>query len=81
MEKSDFNLGIYFSEENVWNLSKDISQRHPTEIQNCYVIFISNPSRTVPLWRQRAGRKEDSLVIWVNITNLLYKTLLEVIVC
>lgn len=57
---------IIYSEENVWQLCKDVLQRHPTEIQYCYTVFISNPSRTVPLWRQRAGRDDDRLVIWVR---------------
>lgn len=61
---------IIYSEENVWQLCKDVLQRHPTEIQYCYTVFISNPSRTVPLWRQRAGRDDDRLVIWVRNVNI-----------
>lgn len=59
------------SEENVWHLCKDIQERHVQEIQHCYVVFISNSSRTVPLWRQKSGRDEDKLVIWV-IVELFY---------
>lgn len=55
-----------FSEENVYKLCQDVRTRYPAELQTCYVVFISNPSRTVPLWRQRAGKDEDRLVIWVS---------------
>lgn len=61
-----FVLGIVlYSEENVWKLCQDASLRVPEELDRCYVVFISNPCRTVPLWKQRAGREEDRLVIWV----------------
>lgn len=62
---------IYFSEENVWKLCQDVSQRVPDELERCFVVFISNPCRTVPLWKQRAGREEDRLVIWVCSVYLL----------
>lgn len=41
--------------------------KHPNEVHKCFVVFVSNPSRTVPLWKQRAGKDEDKLVIWVII--------------
>lgn len=58
---------LFHSEENVWKLCEDVSVRVPEELDTCYVVFISNPCRTVPLWKQRAGREEDRLVIWVCI--------------
>lgn len=61
---------ICYSEENVWKLCEDVALRIPDELDSCYVVFISNSCRTVPLWRQRAGREEDRLVIWV--CNYLY---------
>ncbi|KAJ8976315.1 hypothetical protein NQ317_010269 [Molorchus minor] len=59
-------------EENVYKLSQDVIGKHPNEIHNCYVVFISNPSRTIPLWRQRAGKDEDKLVIWDYHVIFLY---------
>lgn len=67
----------------MWKLCQDVSLRAPEELDRCYVVFISNPCRTVPLWKQRAGREEDRLVIWVGThihgvmlkiitTNLIY---------
>lgn len=56
---------FFFSEENVWKLCQDVSSRVPEEMDRCFVVFISNTCRTVPLWKQRAGREDDRLVIWV----------------
>ncbi|XP_077298745.1 N-terminal glutamine amidase tungus [Arctopsyche grandis] len=53
-----------YCEENVWKLCQDAYKRVPEEMELCYVVFISNQSKTVPLWRQRAGREEDRLVFW-----------------
>ncbi|KAJ8938271.1 hypothetical protein NQ314_011551 [Rhamnusium bicolor] len=65
-------LHICFSEENVYKLAQDVTGRHPNEINKCYVVFISNSSRTVPLWKQRAGKDEDRLVIWDYHVIFLY---------
>lgn len=61
-----------YCEENVWKLCQDVSLRVPEELDRCYVVFISNPCRTVPLWKQRAGREEDRLVIWDYHVIFLY---------
>lgn len=36
------------------------------ELSKCYAVFVSNEGRTVPLWRQKAGRGDDQVVIWVR---------------
>ncbi|EEB10786.1 conserved hypothetical protein [Pediculus humanus corporis] len=59
-------------EENVWKLCEDVSQKHPTELNKCSVVFVSNERRTVLLWRQRAGRDEDKMVIWDYHVLFLY---------
>lgn len=61
------NYLFHFSEENVWKLCQDVSIRHPSELSKCSVIFVSNERRTVPLWRQRAGKEEEKVVIWVRM--------------
>ncbi|XP_041975151.1 protein N-terminal glutamine amidohydrolase [Aricia agestis] len=61
-----------YCEENVWKLCQDVSIRIPGELDRCFVVFISNPCRTVPLWKQRAGREEDRLVIWDYHVIFLY---------
>lgn len=55
------------SEENVWKLCEQVKNKHPNELSKSYAVFVSNERRTVPLWRQKAGRGEDKLVVWVNI--------------
>lgn len=61
------NQLCYSSEENVWKLCQDVARRHASQLQHCYVAFVSNPWRSVPLWRQRAGKDEDKLVVWVSL--------------
>nr|CAI5823505.1 unnamed protein product [Callosobruchus analis] len=61
-----------YCEENVYKLAQEVTTKHPNEINKCFVVFISNPSRTVPLWRQRAGKDEDKLVIWDYHVIFLY---------
>lgn len=63
---------VISSEENVYKLCQEVTAKHLAEIQKCYVVFISNSSRTVPLWKQKAGKDEDRLVIWVSIMCILF---------
>lgn len=57
---------FYSSEENVWKLCEQVKKQNPNELSKCYAVFVSNERRTVPLWRQKAGRGEDKLVVWVS---------------
>lgn len=61
-----------YCEENVWKLCQDVSIRHPSELCKCSVVFVSNEKRTVPMWRQRAGKDEEKLVIWDYHVLFLY---------
>lgn len=54
-----------YSEENVWKLCEQVKRTRPEELSKCYAVFVSNEGRTVPLWRQKAGRGDDQVVIWV----------------
>ncbi|CAG2058600.1 unnamed protein product, partial [Timema podura] len=36
-------------EESVWKLCEDVNKRHPTQLQHCHIVFVSNDQRTVPL--------------------------------
>ena len=38
---------IFFSEENVWKLCEYVKDHHPTELDHCYSVFISNNERLV----------------------------------
>uniref|UniRef100_A0AAG5D561 Protein N-terminal glutamine amidohydrolase n=1 Tax=Anopheles atroparvus TaxID=41427 RepID=A0AAG5D561_ANOAO len=53
-----------YCEENVWKLCEQVKKTHPSELSKCYAVFVSNERRTVPLWRQKAGRGDEKLVIW-----------------
>lgn len=57
---------FHSSEENVWKLCEQVKKQNPNELSKCYAVFVSNERRTVPLWRQKAGRGEDKLVVWVS---------------
>lgn len=57
------------SEENVWKLCEQVKRTKPNELERCYAVFVSNVGRTVPLWRQKVGRGDDKVVIWVNELN------------
>ena len=37
------------------------------------VVFVSNKKQVVPLWRQRAGKDEEKLVIWDYHAVLIYR--------
>ncbi|XP_068239197.1 protein N-terminal glutamine amidohydrolase isoform X1 [Palaemon carinicauda] len=54
----------YYCEENVWRLCEYVQCKEAQDLGKCYVAFISNESRCVPLWRQRIGKSEDKLVSW-----------------
>ncbi|XP_065574626.1 protein N-terminal glutamine amidohydrolase-like [Artemia franciscana] len=53
-----------YCEENVWHLCSWVRTHRPEEISRCSAVFISNSKKQIPLWRQRAGRGEERLVIW-----------------
>lgn len=61
-----------FSEENVWKLCEQVKKSNPSELSKCYAVYVSNEGRTVPLWRQKAGRGDDKVVIWVSNFLVLF---------
>ncbi|XP_049807389.1 protein N-terminal glutamine amidohydrolase isoform X2 [Schistocerca nitens] len=72
-QRSDCKYTPNYCEENVWHLCHAVSNHHPKELQHCYVVFVSNDHRTVPLWRQKAGHEEEKLVIWCFTMPRTYK--------
>ncbi|XP_075996292.1 protein N-terminal glutamine amidohydrolase [Genypterus blacodes] len=52
-----------YCEENVWKLCEFVKEQRSAQLDNLSVIFISNDSRKVPLWKQRSGHS-DQPVIW-----------------
>merc|ERR1711953_187440 len=62
-----------FCEENVWKLCDHVRSTAKEELAKSFVIFVSNKKQVVPLWRQRAGRDEEKLVIWDYHVIFIYK--------
>ena len=62
-----------FCEENVWKLADHVRSNSPNELLKCYAVFVSNKKQVVPLWRQKAGRDEEKLVIWDYHVIFVYK--------
>lgn len=67
------NCFFFSSEENVWKLCEQVKRTRPEELVKCYAVFVSNEGRTVPLWRQKAGRGDDQVVIWVSYASKICK--------
>ncbi|XP_014299975.1 protein N-terminal glutamine amidohydrolase isoform X1 [Microplitis demolitor] len=61
-----------YCEENVWKLCQDVATNHASELSHCYVVFISNSNRSVPLWRQREGKGDDKVIVWDYHAILIY---------
>lgn len=70
--RTDCKYTPCYCEENVWKLCADVRDSQAKELPYCYVVFVSNDKRTVPLWRQRAGKEEEKLVIWDYHVLFLY---------
>ena len=56
---------LLFSEENVWWLANKLKEQSEEIVSKADVIFVSNPSRTVPLWHQKAAKIPGNVVVWV----------------
>ncbi|XP_005948875.1 protein N-terminal glutamine amidohydrolase isoform X4 [Haplochromis burtoni] len=52
-----------YCEENVWKLCDYVRKQRTAPLEHLFVIFISNETRTVPLWKQKSGHG-DLPVIW-----------------
>jgi len=61
-----------YCEENVYKLCESV-HKSTQEIEKCFAVFVSNAKRVVPLWRQKAGRDEEKLVIWDYHVVFIYK--------
>ncbi len=68
-DRSNFAYCAYFCEENVWKLCQE-SLFSDREIR---VVFVSNPSKPVALWHQKAAPSPEMPVIWDYHVFLLVK--------
>lgn len=62
-----------YCEENVWKICHHLKQNSAQELDKVWAVFISNKKRVVPLWKQKAGRDEEKLVIWDYHVIALYR--------
>ncbi|XP_028402330.1 protein N-terminal glutamine amidohydrolase-like [Dendronephthya gigantea] len=60
-----------FCEENVWKLCESFKEK--LRLCEFYVVFISNPSKQIPLWCQRSSEINSQPVVWDYHVILLHK--------
>ena len=59
-----------YCEENVWKLCEEIERRFGNDeagdrLSRCFAVFISNPTKSVPIWCQRSSKDPRSVpVVW-----------------
>lgn len=54
----------HYCEENVWKLCEKLKNMNYSALEDCYCVFVSNDTKLVPLWYQKAGTGEDYFVAW-----------------
>merc|ERR1719483_1086250 len=70
---SQCSYAACYCEENVYKVCQMLSEKFESELSKCWAVFVSNKKRVVPLWRQKAGRDEEKLVIWDYHVILIYR--------
>ncbi|XP_022239826.1 protein N-terminal glutamine amidohydrolase-like isoform X2 [Limulus polyphemus] len=71
-EAQECSYTPFYCEENVWKLCEYVKNEQPDLLQYCYVVFISNENKTVPLWHQRSKSAENHLTVWDYHVILIY---------
>ncbi|XP_059206585.1 protein N-terminal glutamine amidohydrolase isoform X2 [Centropristis striata] len=59
MKREDCEYTSCYCEENVWKLCESVRSERTAPLEELFVVFISNDSRTVPLWKQKSGRGDQ----------------------
>ena len=62
--KADCVYTSCYCEENVWMLCKHVKENAPDSLSHTFALFISNPARSVPLWKQQNQKNEHIPVVW-----------------
>uniref|UniRef100_A0A0A9Z8C0 Protein N-terminal glutamine amidohydrolase n=1 Tax=Lygus hesperus TaxID=30085 RepID=A0A0A9Z8C0_LYGHE len=64
-KREQFEYTKCYCEENIWKLVEALKLGESRVLDQCWVVFISNDDRTIPLWKQKAGHQDSNhLVIW-----------------
>nr|XP_002122600.1 protein N-terminal glutamine amidohydrolase [Ciona intestinalis] len=61
-----------YCEENIWKLCDSIRKSNLEVLPHLSVVFISNKTRSIPIWKQRSAKSEELPVIWDYHVILLY---------
>merc|ERR1719195_1562579 len=70
---SQCSYAACYCEENVYKICQSLAATEGGELGKAWAVFVSNKKRVVPLWRQKAGRDEEKLVIWDYHVILIYR--------
>ena len=70
---SQCSYAACYCEENVYKICQSLANTEGGELTKAWAVFVSNKKRVVPLWRQKAGRDEEKLVIWDYHVILIYR--------
>ena len=71
--RSSLTYTSCYCEENVWFLCEEIEKRvanagasvSEDRLSRCFAVFISNPTKSVPIWCQRSSKDPRSVpVVW-----------------
>ncbi|KAI9262028.1 N-terminal glutamine amidase-domain-containing protein [Sporodiniella umbellata] len=60
-----------YCEENIYMMCRMINDEYPDEIYQFNVVFIINPDKKIPIWKQKAGTGDDP-VVWDYHVIMLY---------
>ncbi|KAI8143706.1 N-terminal glutamine amidase-domain-containing protein, partial [Fennellomyces sp. T-0311] len=60
-----------YCEENVYMLCKTIAETNPAILDHCTVVFISNPNKIIPIWKQKLASVGQP-VLWDYHVILYY---------
>ncbi|EDO34804.1 predicted protein [Nematostella vectensis] len=63
-----------YCEENVWKLCERIKEEQVLDLEEHYVVFISNSNRQIPLWMQKKASSPLDAVVWDYHVILIRKT-------
>lgn len=76
LERAACTYTACYCEENALLLSKRLAAAGAAPTGSLYLIFVSNPRRQAPLWRQRSSSYEDGLVVWDYHVSLSLNTVM-----
>ncbi|KAI9254584.1 N-terminal glutamine amidase-domain-containing protein [Phascolomyces articulosus] len=71
-KKEEFQYTSHYCEENIYMMCKTMAERHQDNVNHCTVVFISNPNKAIPIWKQKNASESDGPVVWDYHVILYY---------